>query len=145
MPTQAIMGTGIKLMIHDGGSPGSYDELAELRSLKPGNLTRDLRDVTNHGSAGGFREFINGLKDGGVVSGQVNYVPTEGTHNASTGLIADLVSGVRRLFKVVFPDDDETEWAFEGIVTKFEPPDVGVESELLADFEIKVTGQPTLA
>lgn len=146
MPSNAIMGTGIKLKVGDGGSPSeTFDDLGELRSLKPGNMTRDLRDVTNHGSTGGWREFLNGLKDGGVVTGQVNYVPTDGTQNASTGLIADLVSGVRRNFRIVFPDVGATTWSFAGIVTKFEPDEVTVESELTASFEIKITGQPTLA
>lgn len=47
--------------------------VAEVTSISGPNFTADSLDVTTHGSADRYREFIQGLRDGGEVSIEGNY------------------------------------------------------------------------
>lgn len=143
MATGAIFAQGTLLQLGDGGTSEVFTTIAEVLSLTGPTLTRDTIDVTNQSSTGGFREFINGLKDGGEVSFDLNYIPTEATHDASTGLLADYESGVSRNFKLIFPDTGATTWLFTGVVRDFQIS-AEVDSQLRASCVIKVSGAPTL-
>ena len=138
----AAFGTLIKR--GDGGGPETFTTIAELRNITGPKIKRDTKDISTHSSPGGWKEFIATLIDGGVVTFDINYVPTGATHNASTGILADISTGVKRNFKLVFPDGAATTWALTAIVTDFEAKEP-VDGELLASLSIKVSGQPTLA
>jgi predicted secreted protein len=101
-------------------------------------------DVTHHGSPGGWREYVGTLLSAGEITFDLNFVPTDATHNPSTGLIADLKNRVKRNFKLVFPDAGATTWSFAALVTGFEPEE-SVDGILNASVTLQVTGQPTLA
>ena len=42
--------------------------ISEVTSISAPNLTADTIDVTTHGSTGRYREFIQGLRDGGEIT-----------------------------------------------------------------------------
>lgn len=140
----AISAFGTLLQIGDGGSPENFTTIAEVANISGPGLSLDAIDVTHHSSTGGWREFVGGLLDGGVVSLDINYDPTDGTHDASTGLIADMVARTVRNFQLVFPDTANTTWSFSALVTGFEPSEP-VDNKLAASVTLKISGQPTLA
>lgn len=144
MATAAIMATGTELQIGDGGDPEQFDTIAEVRTLQISGTSVERIDVTNHGSTGGYREFLSGLKDPGEVTFTINYVPTEGTHDAQTGLLAELSGGTTRNYKVVWPDISNTTWSFAALVTGF-TPSAPADGALTADVTLKISGAPTLA
>lgn len=141
VPSLAFLAQGTQLQYADT-SP--VQNIAEVRSIRGPTGRRELVDVTNHESQGGYREFINGLNDAGEITFDINYLPFDGTHDASTGLLADFDSGIRRAFNLVFPDSGATTWSFNGLVLGFEVS-AAIDDALIASVTIKVTGAPTFA
>lgn len=142
--TLAIKAHGTLLQIGDGGSPTeTFTTIAEVTEISGPSLEQEPLDVTSHESSGGFREFVGGLIDGGEVTLSLNYIPTDATQNATTGLIADLKNMVVRNFQLVFPDVGSTTWSFPALVMSFEPTEP-VDDKLGADVTLKVAGEPTL-
>ena len=139
--TIAIDAHGTLLRIDDG--TGSYTTIAEVTDIGGPSMSLDPIDVTSHDSIAAFREFIGGLLDAGEVTLTINYVPTAGTHDATTGLIADMVARVVRNFKLVFPDSGTTTWTFAALITAFESAEP-IDDKLSADVTLKLSGQPTL-
>ncbi len=142
--TLAIDAYGTLLQVGDGGAPEAFTTIAEVTEISGPSLVLDPLDVTSHESPGAFREFVGGLLDGGEVTFTINYVPTGSTHDASTGIIADMIARTVRNFQVIFPDVGATVWSFAALVTAFEPAEP-VDDRLSAEVTLKVTGQPTLA
>jgi len=145
MTSSAVHALGTLLKIGDGATPTeTFTTIAEVTDLGGPSLTLETIDVTSHSSTNGWREFIGGLLDGGEVSFTINYLPANATHDASTGVIADMKNRVVRNFTLVFPDSGTTTWTFSALVTGFEPGEP-IDSQLTADVTLKVSGEPTLA
>ena len=141
--TIAIDAHGTLLKLGDGGGPEVFTTVAEVTDISGPSMTLDPIDVTSHDSTAAYREFIGGLLDAGEVTLTINYVPTAGTHDATTGLIADMVARVVRNFQLVFPDSGTTTWSFAALITAFEPAEP-IDDKLAADVTLKLSGQPTL-
>lgn len=118
--------------------------IAEVTAISPPGMSRDEIEYTHHQSPNAWREFGKGLKDGGEVSFDINYIPTNTTHNAATGLLGDFGTNTLDTWSLVFPDTLATTWSFPGFVTSFEP-DAPIDDKLSASVTIRVAGQPTLA
>lgn len=111
MATQAKLGYGTKLLIHDGTAiadveaipDGEFAEIAEITSGPDDEESTELVEVTNHQSTGNRREYIGGLIDGGDITIECNYIPTDGTHDTATGL-AGLI-GQTRYFRIEEPGE----------------------------------------
>ncbi len=142
--TLAIDAYGTLLQSGDGQAPETFTTIAEVTEIGGPSLVLDPLDVTSHESPGAFREFVGGLLDGGEVTFTINYVPTAGTHDGTTGLVADMVARTVRNYQLIFPDVGLTQWDFSALVTAFEPAEP-VDDRLSAEVTLKVTGQPTLA
>lgn len=118
-------------------------QIAEVRDISGPSLQQSTAEVTSHTSPGRYREFLSTVKDGGEVSFEIGYVPTEATHGvAAGGLLNDFDAGTINAYSVTFPD--ATVWSFSAVVTGFEAG-MPVDGDLTASVTFKVTGQPTLA
>lgn len=142
--TLAIDAYGTLLQSGDGQAPEVFTTIAEVTEIGGPSLAQDPLDVTSHTSPGAFREFVGGLLDGGEVTFTINYVPTDGTQDASTGLLADMIARIVRNFQLIFPDVGTTTWSFAALITAFEAAEP-VDDRLSAEVTLKLTGQPTLA
>jgi predicted secreted protein len=141
MTRYAAKGTLLKKQ--NTGSPAGYTTIAQIFGGPDGpSYSADELDVTDHSSAGGFREFIAGLKDAGEVSGELHFDPSNGTHDDATGLIGELEDGSVKNYQILFPDSSTV--TFAAIVTAFEPS-APVDGKLTASFTLKVSGKPTWA
>jgi len=136
-------GYGAVLQVHDGGDPGTFVNIGQVRELSGPSFSLDTAEATVMAGSG-WKEYLPTLRDGGEVSLTVAFDPTLATHDASTGLLSLLVSGTKRRFKLLFPSPLTVSWTFEGYVTSFEPS-FPIDDVMTADITIKVTGQPTLA
>ena len=117
--------------------------IAEVRDVTGPSLQQSTAEVTNHSSPGRYREFLATVIDGGEVTFEIGYVPSEATHGvAAGGLLDDMENGNISAYSVTFPDT--TAWSFSAIVTGFEPS-APVDGALTANVTFKVAGQPTLA
>lgn len=144
MPTAAISAFGTLLQIGDGGGPEVFTTIAEVVEVGGPDLKLDTIDATSHGSTGGWEEVVGGILRSGEVSLSINYVPTAGTHNNTTGLLRDMRLRTKRNFRLVFPDAGATTWSFTALVTGFKP-NAAHDDKLSADVTLKISGQPTLA
>src|ERR1043166_527438 len=101
--TQAVLGYGTLLQRGDVATATNFNTVAEVRSIDGPKLSKDRKEVTHMLSPNGFREFIGGLKDGGEITFTVNFVPSDGTQDATTGLIADFENNVKRYWRITWP------------------------------------------
>jgi predicted secreted protein len=126
---QAAMGT--KILV-------GANSVADLTSIGGLELSADTLETTTLDS-GGWRTFMQGLKDAGEVSlsGYFNV----GDSNGQMALYNAFNSGAQTPFTILFPFG--ASWAFNGIVTGIS---TGAELEDSVSFEatIKVSGQPSL-
>ena len=90
--SNAFSGFGTRLQMGDGGGPEVFTDVAEVVEVNPPGLTSDTIDVTHHLSPLAFREFIASLSSAGTISITVNYIPSNPTHDATTGLHAAAIS-----------------------------------------------------
>lgn len=137
MTTQAMIGHGSGFSIQNDNSPPTYDLMAEITGIKPPKLSQDAVDATHNQSTDKFREFIPGLRDGGEVSFDFNFVPSGTT---KTKLLAAFMGGVKAC-KITFPDSPATEWLFNAICTELEFDD-RLDDKMTGSATFKVTGKP---
>ena len=130
-------------------SLGTKLQIAETTPITVGSLTSinglevsaDTIDVTTLDSTDGYREFIQGFKDGGEVSVE-GYLDVA-TGNGQKEMLDLFDSGEVKPFEIVFPATLNAKWAFNGIVTGFSTG-ASLEDPLSFSATIKVTGRPTL-
>jgi hypothetical protein len=143
MTSAAIWAYGSILQLGDGATPEVFTAIAEITELTPPQMSRDDIDVTSHQSSDGYREFISGLRDGGEVSFKANWLPTNSTHDGTTGLLETFNDNVNHNWKVILPNTLIT-IAFSGFLTAFEP-DLPIEEQAQLSGTIKVSGKPTVS
>lgn len=134
--TQARIGHGSQFYVGSDSSPIAYTAIAEITSITPPSVTRDVIDATHTGSPDQWREHIPGLKDGGEVSIEMNFVPNSDSSNI---LVAIQLDSFARDFKIVFPEGST--WVFQAFCTGFEP-DAPFDDKMTATATFKVSGKP---
>jgi predicted secreted protein len=137
MASNAIKSIGLQFKING-------TTVAEVLDFEGPGIKSDLIDVTNHGSTGGYKEFILGQKDNNEIKFDLNYVPTDTTQNFGAGLLGFAGSGATVTWSVVWPDTGGTTWTGTGIVMEFTPK-AKIKDQLMASIVVKPTGAPTLA
>jgi predicted secreted protein len=112
--TEAIAGNGVLLKIGDsGGTAETYTTLAEVLDIDGPSQKRDSIEVTSHSSAG-WREYIAGLRDGGEIKFDINFVPDDATQVTLRGVFDD---GITANFQIVYPNG--TTDTFAATVTEY--------------------------
>lgn len=141
MSTNARIGYGTLFKTGNGAAPEVFATLAEVTSITPPAMARDTVDASHEESPGAWREFIAGMKDGGEVSLELNFVPGG---SAAASLTAELdLDGplATKNRQILFPDGSY--FSFAGILTAFEP-DAPLDDKMSGSATFKVTGKPTL-
>lgn len=141
MTNYDAFGTTLRL----GGTTASTGTaIAQVTNISGPGLSADTIDVTSHDSTTGYRQFLQGLKDGGEVTLDINYDPTGATHkNTSGGLLYEFEQGTQNNYALVFSDSSTTVWVLPAIVTGFEPS-APMDNKLSASVTLKISGKPTL-
>jgi hypothetical protein len=132
---------GTFLKIGDGGSPETFATIANVGDIDGPDLSLETDDVTSH-SSDGWSEHIGTILNGGDVSFPINYVPSEATHNLTTGLQADMINRVKRNFQLVYPDPGGNGYQFTAFVNGFKAK-APVKGALRADVKLKISGAVT--
>ena len=119
----------------------SNNAIVDLNSIGGLDIKADTMDTTTLDSQGGYREFIQGLKDGGEVSISGYFNPNDTT--GQVALYTSLDVGTILPYSMLFPSAVGASWDFNGIVTGIKTE---AQKEDLIPFEatIKVTGKPVL-
>jgi len=130
-----------------GDPSNGFTEILDPKDIDGPNLSADDEEITAHQSTGKDKSYIQGLRDKGEITFDVNLDPTAATHNSATGLLADYRNGVNRRDYVLVPASDSGDAAdcifFQGYVKNFgnSHPVAGVQT---ASVTIKVTGDIAL-
>jgi predicted secreted protein len=113
--------------------------ISEITSISAPNLSAETIDVTTHSSAGQYREFIKGLRDGGEISVEGNFT----TASASATIVA-LETSSAQTVTIDYPTSPSvTRFTATVLATAFgmEAPVDGV---IPFSATFKVSGRPTL-
>ena len=150
---EAIHGYGAELQVGQGDSPETFVSVADVVSITPGDMTTAVIDKTHLRSPEAHREKLAGIRDSGPFSMRLNWRPTHGSQSNETNTAADgFTAGYGLLalwrnrteanFKILVPTvvggspAEQLEWPFRGVVTKFQPGEIGVDSKIDATVEI---------
>lgn len=125
------MGTALKI---------GANSIVELKSIGGLELSADSVESTTLDS-GGWRTFVQGLKDGGEVTGSGYFNPSD--TNGQKAVYDAFVAGTQLAFSILFPASLGAEWTFNGIVTAVSTS-AEMEDGVPFEMTIKVTGQPSL-
>lgn len=135
MATAATIGYGILVEMSTPAAPTVWVEMAEVFDVSPPGDKQDMIDVTSYRSAGGRREFISGLTDGGEVSMEMNYAPGSTTDQ---WMIA--AQGQNRNIRITYPNGVMI--SFVGVRQDYERK-APVDNKITATATFKVTGTIT--
>jgi predicted secreted protein len=117
----------------------TFVTVAELTNIDVLDLSSDTIDASSHDSPSQWREFINGMKDGGELSFECNFDPAEATQVD----VAELVGGAAKDMKIVLPDAGAAEVTFSGLVTGFSAG-APFDDKLTGTATVKITGPVTV-
>lgn len=139
MATGAKLGYGTLLKKGNSASPEVFTTIAEVVSIGEFGSEAEILDVTNFDSAGGFKEYINGLKDGVELTVVANFLPNNATQGyAANGLIDDHNDGTTRNFRLELTPSLGV-FRFSGIIRGWRAT-IGVAAAMQVTFRIKVSG-----
>lgn len=141
MATEARIGHGTLLGWET--APGTYNVFAERVGISGPSLEADQLDATHMDSSNGWREFIGGLKDGGELSLEANWIPDDATQNTA-GVLGLFVSQDLKNWQLKLPTTPAIEWILPARVSGFEP-DMPIDDKMTLAITLKISGEPTLA
>lgn len=113
--------------------------VAEVTSISGIDLSADSIDVTTHGSTSRYREFIQGLRDGGEISIEGNYT------TASSSLIVTQLNTSATVVAVITLPTTPSATAFTAtVITTGFGTEAPVDGVIPFTATFKITGVPTI-
>lgn len=143
MTTEARLGWGGEVQLSTDDTYGNCVELGEVRGVPTfPQVEADEHEVTHLKSPDRMKEFIAGLRDGGDMTVQLNYVPGGATDLLLT---AAAETGDTRAIRIIIPDDSGTGnaawvWKTFGWVKRYTPDDMQPNAPMTATLIIRITG-----
>lgn len=128
----------------NGASPEVFTTIGQVSNIDGPSLDSEALETTDHAS-GGYKEFIQGLKEAGEITLDIDFDPNLATHkDAAGGLINDWKGGLVRNYKLTFPVSPAVNWTIPAFVKSFKQK-AEVAGKLSAQVVLKCSGTPTLA
>jgi len=100
------------------GAAETFATIAEVKSISGPGLSSETIDATHMESPNSYREMLVGLKTGGEVSVEMNFLPGNANHIL---LSTTFGNRTKKRYQLVFPDTGVTKWQFEGYITSMQP------------------------
>lgn len=138
MATGAKLGYGSLLKRGNSASPEVFTTIAEVKSIGEFGSEAEILDVTNFDSAGGFKEYINGMKDGVELTVTANALMGNATQGYTSGVIDDHNDGTTRNFRLELTSPNGV-FRFAGIIRGWRIS-VNTTAAIEVTFRIKVSG-----
>ena len=117
---------------------GAWVTVAEVKTISGPSMTREMIDVTNLDSTGGYREFIPSFRDGGTVALSMNF-----TYASYLLLKKDFQSDVLCNYLIHLSDVGGTTIFFSGYVQDL-PISIKFDDAVTSEVTIKVSGLVTM-
>ena len=131
--TNAIVALGVTLKRNG-------ETIAEVKQVNGVKLSRALLDATNFATADFYKEWVPGIKDGGKLAIEGNFIA--GDTLGQVGLIADWEAGTYQTFVLTWPTSVAVTYSFTGIVedVDFSPAKVGDLISFKATIQVNAKG-----
>jgi hypothetical protein len=143
----AIHGYGCELQVGNGGSPETFESVAFIREITPGDMSTADLDCTHLRSPDAHREHRAGIRDSAAWSGSGVYVPTEeslsnaggGSGSFTTGGLPAIWRGRQNHnFKVVFAEaSPNNEIEIRGYISQFQIGTIGIDDIVPFNFSFQ--------
>lgn len=114
--TVALPAKGTVLKLGDGAGSEVFTAIGEGINITGPHYSQTLTEVTNHDSPSFFEEWIAGKRSAGEVTIEANYI--QGVQQL--GVLADLIAGTKRNFKLVRPTATPETISFSAFVKSVE-------------------------
>jgi predicted secreted protein len=139
MASKATSTVGVKLKRGDGAGPEVFAAVAEITSISGPNETAAQIDVTSFDSEA--REYIAGLRDGGEISFDFNFV---GDDASQAALRADFAAGKLSNYEIDLNDGTvalpvASKYAFAASVTAL-GNNFAVDDKITGSCTLKISG-----
>lgn len=126
--SEAITGQGT--IFSRNGTP-----IGEINSIEGPTKSRETIEVTRLEDTDGYRQYIGGLREPGTVTLSMNF--TRANYDL---LNTDYESDEVQEYSIALPDDDETTFTFNGLVTEL-PLSVPIGDKITCDVTIQISGK----
>lgn len=135
---QAFTGYGTELLVGQGGaSPQQFAAIADVETITPGEMSTNVIEKTHLRSPEAHREKLAGLRDSGAFTIAGNWRPDHGSQSnaGGDGFTSGLVGLWRTRqecdFQIKLPfGSPALVWPFRGVVTKFQPGEIGPDDKV---------------
>ena len=132
----AIVGVGTQFLRWNV-TTSKWVRLAEVNSISGPGFTRETIDTTSLDTTGGYRTFIAGFRNSGVIGLEMNF-----TRDSFEIIRADFESDDLKNYSIMLPDEDNTTMEFEGFVV--ECPLNVPEGKVAMSVKIQISGPVSL-
>jgi predicted secreted protein len=105
------------------------------------NQSMDAIEASNHDSPDGFREFLAGMRDGGEITFEGNWIPHSDADQVTMN--TDFQAGTSREVIITLPTSMATTWTATCFITAYEPS-YPYDDKIGFSVTLKVTGKPVL-
>lgn len=147
--SDAIHGYGAQLLKGDGASPETFQAVAGVESITPGEMTTADMRRTHLRSPDAHHEHAPGMRDSGPFELGLYWLPEDETQSntgggsgsfTGGGLIADWRARTVHNWKILVNNGSpDLEWPFTGYVSRFQPGTIGTEDMIRATAAIQPT------
>lgn len=137
--TTPIKSVGTTLKVASGTGSSSSATVGKLKSIGAINPTADEIDVTTLDSSGGYKDYLQGFKDGGEVSCE-GFLAYGDAGQAQVVTLFD--SGDKKTWTVEYPDG--TKASFSAYVKGYTIGDAAVDGAVNFALNLRVCGAVTI-
>lgn len=140
-------GYGTQLLMGDGASPETFEAVAEVVVITPGEMTTATYDRTHLRSPLAHTEIEAALRSSGPFAISLNYRPKHESQNYTGGGSGSFTQGgllkvwttrETRNWKIVLADDSPvTEFPFSGFVSRYQIGEIGKDDGIALSGEIQ--------
>jgi predicted secreted protein len=116
--------------------------VAEILKITGPAMKADMKEASNMLSPNTYKEFIAGLREGGDVSFEGNYLPKEAT-NSQTTLRTDFENGTASSWTIILSNSLGT-WTFTAFVMAITPA-IPLDDRITFTATLRITGKPVLS
>lgn len=139
--TEARIGWGGEAHLSTDNTEANLVELVEVKTVNFPQIEADEHEVTHLKSPARFKEYINGLKDGGEFTATFNYDPG----GATDLLLTAALGGTTRKMRIVIPDTSgagtaDWNWTFPVIVKRYAPDSMDPNAPITSTATFRVAG-----
>lgn len=113
--------------------------IGEINSIEGPTKSRETIEVTRLEDTDGYRQYIGGLREPGTVTLSMNF-----TRENYDLLNTDYESDEVQEYTIALPDDDQTTFTFNGLVTEL-PLSVPIGDKITCDVTIQISGKVNIS